>query len=272
MDEPRTIEDIARDYQAARDAGDHDGMARYQNQEACLVLLTVLERLASTSGSFIHEVAVKGGILMAGELRSPRTSADIDLTSGHHKRVDTDRVMREVREAGRRFSVRADGEPERTAGGEVIHLSFGSFTDGGTAKMEISIREDLVFAVRDAVFDVSSLGMAPYTLPALAEVELVAEKLRAVVQRAQPRDLFDLRLYLTDSGWFLDPGDLAKAVEVKLRTTRHKRWRGDLWRVHLAEIEELWLPTLREWVQPDQIPDFDETVRVVARRLRELRL
>jgi hypothetical protein len=57
--EPRTIECIARDYQAARDARDHDGMARYQNQEACLVLLTVLERLASSSGSFIHEVALR---------------------------------------------------------------------------------------------------------------------------------------------------------------------------------------------------------------------
>jgi len=124
--EPRTVVGIARDYQAARDAGDHDGMARFQNQEACLVLLTVLERLASDPGSFIHEVALKGGILMAGELRSPRTSADVDLTSGLLKRVDTDRVTREIREAGRRFRVRADGEPERTAGGEVIHLSFES--------------------------------------------------------------------------------------------------------------------------------------------------
>lgn len=272
MAEPRTIEAIARDYQAARDAGDHDGMARFQNQEACLVLLTVLERLASNPGSFIHEVALKGGILMAGELRSPRTSADVDLTSGHLKRVDPDRVIEEIREAGRQFRVRADRQPERTPGGEIIHLSFDSLSDGGTAKMEISVRENLVFAVRDAIFDVSDLGLAPFTLPALAKVELVAEKLRALVQRAQPRDLFDLRLYLTESGWYLDRRELAKAVEVKLRTTRHKRWRGDLWKTHLAEIEELWFPTLTEWIEPDRIPDFEEAVDAVARRLHELRL
>ncbi len=272
MAEPRTIEAISRDYQAARDAGDHDGMARYQNQEACLVLLTVLERLASDPGTFIHEVALKGGILMAGELRSPRTSADVDLTSGHLKRVDPDRVMDELREAGRRFRVRADGEPTRTPGGDVIRLSFDSLIDGGTAKMEISVRESLVFAVREAMFDVSDLGLTPFTLPALAEVELVAEKLRALIQRAQPRDLFDLRLYLTESGWYLEPRDLAKAVAVKLETTRHKRWRDDLWKTNLGDIEALWEPTLREWIEPDCIPGFDATVQAVSRRLRELGL
>jgi hypothetical protein len=98
----------------------------------------VLERLAANPDSFIHEVAVKGGILMAGELRSPRTSADIDLTSGHLKRVDLDRVAREVREAGRSFRVRTDVEPERTQGGDMIRLAFESLTDGGSAKLEIS--------------------------------------------------------------------------------------------------------------------------------------
>jgi len=267
-----TVDDIALDYQSARDRGDRDAMARLQNQEACLVLLTVMEQLAANPDSFIHEVAVKGGILMAGELRSPRTSADIDLTSGHLKRVDLRRVAREVREAGRAFRVRSDGEPERTQGGDLIRLAFESLTDGGTAKLEISIRENLVFAVRNAVFDVSDLGLMPFELPALAEVELVAEKLRALVQRAQPRDLYDLWLYLTESSWSLDHRDLARAVEAKLGTTRHKRWRDGLWKTHLGEIERLWSPTLVEWIEPDQIPDFDETVAVVAGRMRELRL
>lgn len=268
----RTIDDIALHYQDARDRGDHDAMARLQNQEACLVLLTVLERLAGNPDSFIHEVAVKGGILMAGELGSPRASADIDLTSGHLKRVDLDRVAREVREAGRVFRVRADGEPERTQGGDLIRLAFESLTDGGTAKLEISIREDLVFAVRNAVFDVSDLGLTPFELPALAEVELVAEKLRALVQRAQPRDLYDLWLYLTESGWSLDHHDLARAVEAKLATTRHKRWRAELWKTHLDEIEQLWSPTLVEWIEPELLPDLDEAVEAISRRMRELRL
>jgi Domain of unknown function (DUF1814). len=247
-------------------------MARFQNQEACLVLLTILERLATDPASFIHKVAVKGGILMAGELKSPRTSADIDLTSGHLKRVDVPVVIREVRQAGRQFNVRVDQEPERTAGGEVIHLRFDSLTDSGTAKIEISIREDLVFMVRDAVFDVTDIGLAPFSLPALAEVELVAEKIRALSQRAQPRDLFDLRLYLYDTGWYLKPSELAEALDTKLSQTRHKKWRPGLWRTHLGEIEPIWLATLQEWIEPTHIPDFDGTVRDVEKRMRELRL
>jgi predicted nucleotidyltransferase component of viral defense system len=174
-------------------------MARFQNEEACLVLLTVLERLASDPASFIHGVAIKGGILMAGELHSPRASADIDATSGVQKRIDAEIVVREIRRAGREFNVRQDREPERTPGGSIVHLRFDSLTDAGTAKVEVSVREDLVFAVRDAVFNLADLGLAPFSIPALAEVELVSEKLRALVQRAQPRDLFDLRLYLIDS-------------------------------------------------------------------------
>lgn len=108
----------------------------------------------------------------------------------------------------------------------------------------MSVREDLVFAVRDALFDVSELGIAPFSVPAVAEVELVAEKLRTLVQRAQPRDLFDLRLYLVESGWHLDPADLRRAVDAKLALTRHRRWRSGLWRLNLEAIER---PGTRRW-------------------------
>ena len=192
-------------------------MARYQNEEACFVLLSILERLAADSStSFIHRVAIKGGILMAGELGSPRVSADIDATSGAQKRVDADVIVRDARRAGRAFNLRQDREPERTPGGSIVHLRFDSLTDAGTAKIEVSVREDLVFAVREAFFDVTALGLESFFVPALAETELVAEKLRALVQRAQARDLFDLRLYLVDLGWHLDPVELRQAVDAKL--------------------------------------------------------
>jgi hypothetical protein len=270
--EVRTREAIAADYQAARADGDTAGMQRFQNEEACFILLHLLERLAASPEAFIHLVAIKGGMLMAGELGSPRTSADIDATSGDQKRVDVEQVVRDVRVAGREFNIRVSGEPERTSGGHIVHLAFDSLTDGGTAKIEVSVREDLVFAVRDAVFDVTDIGLAPFALPALAEVELVAEKLRALVQRAQPRDLFDIRLYLYDSGWHLDPGDLRTAIDAKLAATRHKRWRSGLWRLHLDETRLIWTATLVAWMAREEIPDFDETVDAVEKRLHELRL
>ena len=189
MADSREREHIAADYQHAREARDADGMRRLQNEEACFVLLAILERLAAEKSSFIHGVALKGGILMAGELHSPRSSADIDATTGHMERLEADQVVADLRRAGRAFNVRPDREPERTRGGLVVHFRFDSLTDAGTAKLEVSVREDLIFAVRDAFFVVSALGLTPFEVPAVAQVELVAEKIRTLVQRAQPREL-----------------------------------------------------------------------------------
>jgi predicted nucleotidyltransferase component of viral defense system len=272
MAEPRTRRAIADDYQAARLAGEAVAMRRFQNEEACFVLLTVLGSLAADPSSFIRDVALKGGILMAGELRSPRVSADIDATSGRQRRIEPDRIVEELRHAGREFNVRQDGEADRTPGGTIVHIRFDSLTDAGTAKLEVGVREDPVFAVRDALFDVTRLGIAPFTIPALAEVELVAEKLRALAQRAQPRDLFDLRLYLVDSGWHLDLAQLRTAVEAKVAITRHRRWRPNLWRANLDEIETTYESTMASWIDPALLPVFDGLVRDIARRLRELRL
>jgi len=272
MAEPRVREAIAANYQAARSQGDTAAMWRFQNSEACLVLLTILERLAKDESSFAHEVALKGGILMAGELRSPRASADIDATTGHQRRLEPDRVAADLRRAGREFGLRLDGEPDRTTGGMIVRFRFDSLTDAGTAKLEVSVREDLVLAVRDAFFDVGDLGLVPFTLPAVAEVELVAEKTRALVQRAQPRDLFDLHLYLAGSGWHLDPAALRRAVDAKLSITRYKRWRPGLWKTNLDEIEAVWDTTMPAWVEPSRLPSFTAVVDGVVRRMRSLRL
>ncbi len=272
MAEQRDRQAIASDYRSARDRSDAAAMRRYQNEEACFVLLAILERLAADEASFVHSIALKGGILMAGELRSARSSADIDVTTGHGRRIDPDRVVADLRRAGRGFGVRFEGEPDRTPGGLIVHFRFDSLTDAGSAKLEVSVREDLVFAVRDAFFDLSDLGLQPFTVPAVAMVELVAEKLRALVQRAQPRDLFDLHLYLVDSGWHLEPGELRQAVGAKLALTRHKHWRAGLWRSNLEEVQSAWETTMTAWVEPSRLPPFDDVVRAVASRLRSLRL
>jgi predicted nucleotidyltransferase component of viral defense system len=205
-------------------------------------------------------------------LRSARSSADIDATAGRGRRIEPERVVEDLRRAGRAFGLRLDGEPERTLGGLIVRFRFDSLTDAGTAKLEVSVREDLVFSVRDAFFDVSDLGLQPFTVPAVAEVELVGEKIRALVQRAQPRDLFDLHVYLVDSGWHIHPEQLRQVVDAKLAMTRHKRWRPDLWRSNLEEIESAWEATMAAWVEPSRLPPFSRVVRNVARRLQSLGL
>jgi predicted nucleotidyltransferase component of viral defense system len=119
---------------------------------------------------------------------------------------------------------------------------------------------------------VSDLGIAPFTVAALAQVELVAEKLRTLVQRGQPRDLFDLHLYLVESGWHLNPAELKRAVDAKLALTRHRGWRRELWRLNLEAIGQAWEETMAAWIDPRLLPPFVRTVDEVGRRLRDLRL
>ncbi|MGH7777005.1 MAG: nucleotidyl transferase AbiEii/AbiGii toxin family protein [Candidatus Dormibacterales bacterium] len=208
---------------------------------------------------------------MAAELRSPSTSADIDATSGHQRRLDPPRSPKIS--ACRPSVHRALGWGAGPYGARTfVRFRFDSLTNSGSAKLEVSIREDLVFAVRQVIVDVSDLGIARFSVAALAQVELVAEKLRTLVQRGQPRDLFDLHLYLVESGWHLNPAELKRAVDAKLALTRHRRWRPGLWKLNLEAIEQGWEETLAGWVDPRLLPPFARTLDEVSRRLRDLRL
>ena len=71
------IDVIAADYRAARAVNDAAAMARFQNEEACVVPLSVLEALARDDGSFIHRVALKGGAA-----RLARTLAEARAQAG----------------------------------------------------------------------------------------------------------------------------------------------------------------------------------------------
>ena len=57
-----------------------------------------------------------------------------------------------------------------------------------------------------------------------------------------------------------------------LRCGGSKRWRAGLWRVNLDEIEQAYEATLVSWVDLAVLPSFDETIEVVGRRLKEVRL
>jgi hypothetical protein len=79
-------------------------------------------------------------------------------------------------------------------------------------------------------------------------------------------------VYLTASGWHLEPAELRQAVDAKLALTRYKRWKPGMWRLNLGEIEAGWETTMAAWVEPARLPPFDQVVDDVARRLRSLRL
>ncbi len=54
----RSLEGIEPDFREARQHNDVAAIARLRNEGACVVLLTLLGRLAADESSFIHEIAI----------------------------------------------------------------------------------------------------------------------------------------------------------------------------------------------------------------------
>lgn len=256
---------VARETETAR---------RLLQEETALVLLDLLRQLSQDESSFVHSLALKGGALMLGELGSPRFSADLDFTRGYRATgVDPDGMEDDLQRSGRAYAVRVV-DAQRNRYSVVLTLTYQSQCTGGKqpSKVEVSLRENPVVALRRAEIDPTRWGLEPFSVVALDVHDLVAEKLRTLYQRSQPRDLYDTWFYLTKSGMHLDPGTLGDALDAKFAITRAGRYRDGAWREHLDEIEAAWDETLGNILEREEVPPFDEVVREVASALGRLRI
>ena len=93
-------------------------------------------------------------------------------------------------------------EPYETDGSFGAMVTYRhSWNENGTFKFEVSTRETPTLAVvpRPAIAQpyFKNLEFGVPDLPALAPIEMIAEKLRAAYQRAKVRDVYDLYLFAT---------------------------------------------------------------------------
>lgn len=270
----RAASAIAADYRSSLEAKDAGKSVVLLQEEAALVLLTILANLSADPKSFIHRVALKGGALMLGELGSPRFSADLDFTRGHQAGgIELAEISDDLERGGRPYAVRSV-DAQRNRYSIVVTMTYQSLCLGARqpSKVEISLREDPVVPLREASIDATRWGIAPFAVHALDPHDLVAEKIRTLFQRAQPRDLYDTWFYLTKSDFHLSPATLRGALDRKFQLTRLGRYRESAWRAHLEEIELTWEPTLLGVLHPDQIPDFSTVSSEVDAALRGLRI
>lgn len=135
-------------------------------------------------------------------------------------------------------------------------------------------RIKLDIAADELVESTCSVAILPVwdDLPAVGEVtvyttgEILAEKLRCIMQRSQCRDLYDVHVLVDVVG--VDPGDVVEAFR---RKSRHRSLDPDEFATTLARRLETykrrWSNELAEYVGPDVAP-FDAVERAVRRRLR----
>jgi len=151
-------------------------------------------------------------------------------------------------------------------------IEYRSITSGGgvdNISIEVSFREDVVLAPDIKAFE--SQFLEPFAVRVMNLNEMVAEKCRALYQRGNPRDLYDLWYLFGGAGWVadVDQAQVAELIPAKFKTEFVATgWDyGRLYR-RMLEEERTW-NTLADLIPHP--PSFDEALDLVQRALRFLR-
>ncbi|HII39125.1 TPA: nucleotidyl transferase AbiEii/AbiGii toxin family protein [Candidatus Micrarchaeota archaeon] len=156
----------------------------------------------------------KGGTCLQKAFNLPRYSEDLDFTLDDSKEPDFDSLAAFLNSAG--FSVRSHAEKNGANSTSVKLRARGPLYNGAaiseaTITFDFSKREKTLFKPVPTTITPSYPDLLPYSIRAMDEREITAEKIRAIITRSSARDLFDLYFLLHRNS----PPD-KKTVDAKL--------------------------------------------------------
>lgn len=162
----------------------------------------------------------KGGTALYKFLGLNRFSEDLDFSGRTHKR-ELDRVCAYLED----FGYGAEYVVDRAARGALLTFAVKGFLYRGTpqslarVRMDINPDEAAVVAPEFRVLYSLYPDIPSFGLRVMAAQEMAAEKARALLVRARPRDAFDL-WFLANRGVKIDPGLLdRKLASIDVRLT-----------------------------------------------------
>jgi len=232
-----------------------------------------------------EQLAFKGGTAIKRcYIGDYRFSEDLDFTllsavSFETIRGELDAVFAEARRAtGMVFTfIQVDRQPHVNS--YTFYLGYDgplpAPVGGKRVKVDVTIREQLVFPIRDTPvlrgYDEYADLPEDAHIRAYALDEIAVEKVVALMDRArnEPRDLYDI-WYLTEEG-HVALAELVFAVEHKLefRSRTLADVQGEF-RNKEARFKKLWGPRLS--AQMTELPAFERVYREVTRAMRQARL
>ena len=139
-----------------------------------------------------EHVLFKGGTAIRFLYSSPRFSEDLDFTAYNiiARQVETIFIdsLDDVAQTG--IGVELE-EAKTTSGGYLARAMFTFLDFKENIQIEVSMRPKK-FRLAPEVILVSSDFIPPYNVVSLAEKYLIEEKIQALLDRAKPRDFFDI--------------------------------------------------------------------------------
>lgn len=144
----------------------------------------------------------KGGTALQKSYGLPRFSVDLDFTST--SKISSYALMKSISEKIEHFGYPNQLGETKTLGETFIlkingPLSSASPMSVAKLQIEISYRESLLLTPLLRKVSPSYRDLKLYTLKVMAEEEILAEKIRAIITRNKPRDVFDLHFLLSKS-------------------------------------------------------------------------
>jgi predicted nucleotidyltransferase component of viral defense system len=235
-----------------------------------VVLLYALDALASHG--IADRLVFKGGtyvrMMVTGD--SGRLSEDLDFTNNGLPE-DPQPVLESAFDESH-FGVNFDVvEPYRTRQRNwACAVAYSHEWDRGQFRLEISYREPTFLSPRRwrplPQLYFSELPFPPPEIPSLAREEAIAEKLRAIQQRATERDLYDAARY----GIKGFDQDLVRLLAVGKLWNDREAFDPDRILTRLAEGRREW-PELERLIGRARRQDWNKLVKEAARRFEFIR-
>jgi len=142
----------------------------------------------------------KGGTALRLIYNSPRFSEDLDFSTPRSDITTIEDGIQNTLTEAEREGIRTEiMESKPTTYGYLASIDVHLAQETITIQIEISFRDT---DAKGEVVTIASDFIPPYTIMALSEVQLVKQKIRALLTRRKPRDFYDIYFILRKEHMF----------------------------------------------------------------------
>jgi predicted nucleotidyltransferase component of viral defense system len=221
---------------------------------------------AYATGPHGDQLVLKGGQALRHIYDSPRFSKDVDYVA--RRRIEFDALMEALHITYPRLQLPAAPAGRTSSGLHIEPVEYrGPLGQWDNVEIEVSFRRDLALEPQPVAY--RSPFREPFDVLVMDLHEMVAEKVRAMYQRGNPRDLYDLWFVFTRLASSVDLGTVVQLIPGKFRPPLVRGgWDRSRLFTRMDEERHTWDDAL-DALAPDH-PPFDDARTTVEQALRML--
>jgi predicted nucleotidyltransferase component of viral defense system len=232
--------------------------------EKDFVLTEIIHSYAT--GDLADQLVLKGGQALRHVHGSPRLSTDVDYVA--RRRLDFDELRAALNIRYPRLTVPGEPVGRTQRGFKVTPITYrGPLGNSDRVELKVSFRDDLVLPPDTVAYQ--SPFYDPFPVMVMRIEEMVAEKLRALYQRGNPRDLYDLWFIFTSPAIAVEAAGVVDLLSRKFDPEFvASGWNRERLYARIEQQATQW-DRLLSGVAPDR-PPYEEALLEVQRALRFL--